>query len=223
MLNFTKLPRNLALCTVFSTNKLNLISCCVAASVAIALHNDHSYFIHHESCFNLSKKNFHLKDINAIINFPCYSCHLQFSQKVFVLVRTVEIMPPLCLKQLPNFSQACHFVHQNMGHLVRLQVYNCSCFQLNRPGFAARSHLSWCPHHQLMHFLWNSPVTRRDLAQSASKKNSSAPPGQIVPFNVVFPLYIYIFMGWDALAKARRGKEKNLSKKRTLTGRHLGP
>ena len=24
-----------------------------------------------------------------------------------------------------------------------------------------------------------------------------------------FPLFIYIFVGWDALAKARRGKEKN--------------
>ena len=54
-------------------------------------------------------------------------------QKVFVLVRTEEIMPPFPFKQLPSFSQACHFVHQNMGHSVRLRVYNCSCFQLNRP------------------------------------------------------------------------------------------
>ena len=36
-----------------------------------------------------------------------------------------------CLfKQLSSFSQACHFVHQNMGHSVRLWVYNCHCFQL---------------------------------------------------------------------------------------------
>ena len=41
------------------------------------------------------------------------------------------------------------------------------------------------------------------------KKNSSASPGQMCLFNVVFPLFIYLFVGWDALAKARRGKEKN--------------
>ena len=103
----------------------------MAASFAIVFHNNHSYFIHRQPCFNLSKKNFHLKDINAIINFPCYSCHLQFT-KSFGVIRTEEIMPPLSLKQLSSFSQACHFVHQNMGHLVRLRVYNCSCFQLNR-------------------------------------------------------------------------------------------
>ena len=45
-------------------------------------------------------------------------------------------MPPLSLKQLSSFSQACHFVHQNMGHSVRLRVYNCSCFQLSRPEWA---------------------------------------------------------------------------------------
>ena len=56
--------------------------------------------------------------------------------KKFALIRTEEIMPPLSLKQLSNFSQACHFVHQNMGHSVRLWVYNCSCFQLNRPEWA---------------------------------------------------------------------------------------
>ena len=119
--------------SIFSTNqiKLNLISCSVAASFAIVFHNDCSYFIHRQSCFHLSKKNFHHKDINAM-KFPCYSCHLQFA-KNFVLVRTEEIMPPLSLKQLSSFSQACHFVHQNMGHSVRLRVYDCSCFQLYRP------------------------------------------------------------------------------------------
>ena len=61
--------------------KLNLISCSVAASFTIVFHNDCSYFIHHQSCFNLSKKNFHLKDINAI-KFPCYSCHLQFAKSL---------------------------------------------------------------------------------------------------------------------------------------------
>ena len=54
------------------------------------------------------------------------------------------------------------------------------------------------------------------------KKNSSAPPGQNVSFNAVNSAFIYLFVGWDALAKARRGKEKNRSKKRTLTGKHLG-
>ena len=37
-----------------------------------------------------------------------------------------------------------------------------------------------------------------------------------------FPAYYAIFVGWDALAKARRGKEKNRSKKRALLDRHLG-
>ena len=61
--------------------------------------------------------------------------------KKFALVRTEEIMPPLSLKQLSSFSQACHFVHQNMGHSVRLRVYDCSCFQLNRPERATSVHL----------------------------------------------------------------------------------
>ena len=34
-----------------------------------------------------------------------------------------------------------------------------------------------------------------------------------MPFNEVFPLFINIFVGWDALAKARRGKEKKLKQK----------
>ena len=54
----------------------------------------------------------------------------------FVLIRTEEIMPPLSFKQFSSFSQACHFVHQNMGHSVRLRVYNCCCFQLSRPELA---------------------------------------------------------------------------------------
>ena len=69
--------------------------------------------------------------------------------------------------------------------------------------------LALLSHHQLMHSLWNSPVTRRDLARSASKKNLSASPGQNVSFNVVNSAFSYLFVGWDALAKARRGKEKN--------------
>ena len=56
----------------------------------------------------------------------------------------------------------------------------------------------------------------------APEKNLSAPPVQIVSLNVVFLLFINIFVGWDALAKTRRGKEKNRSKKRTLPDRHLG-
>ena len=54
------------------------------------------------------------------------------------------------------------------------------------------------------------------------KKNSSASPGQNVSFNVNNSAFIYLFVGWNALAKARRGKEKNRSKNRTLTGKHLG-
>ena len=65
-----------------------------------------------------------------------------------------------------------------------------------------------------------------DLARSRPigvlRKNSSAPPGQNMPFNAAFPAFTYLFVGWDALAKARRGKEKNKSKKRTLAGKHLG-
>ena len=62
--------------------------------------------------------------------------HVTYNLQKFALIRTEEIMPPLSLKQLSSFSQACHFVHQNMGHSVRLRVYDCSCFQLNRPEWA---------------------------------------------------------------------------------------
>ena len=54
------------------------------------------------------------------------------------------------------------------------------------------------------------------------KKNLSSPPEQNVSFNAVNSAFIYLFVGWDGLAKARRGKEKNRSKKRTLTGKHPG-
>ena len=89
--------------------------------------------------------------------------------------------------------------------------HNKVCIACNRPGFAARSRYSCCLTTKIMHFLWNNPVMRRDLARFGlrRKKNPSAPRGQIVPLNAVFPLFINIFVGWDALAKARRGKEKN--------------
>ena len=61
----------------------------------------------------------------------------------------------------------------------------------------------------------------RDLTRLTSEKNLSAPLGQNVSFNVVNFIFIYLFVGWDALAKASRGKEKNRGKKRTLTDKHL--
>ena len=105
----------------------------MAASFAIVFHNNRSYFIHHQSCFHLSKKNFHLKDINAIINFSVLLMSLTICKSFRPCQDRRNYASTFSFKQLPSFSQACHFVHQNMGHLVRLRVYNCSCFQLNRP------------------------------------------------------------------------------------------
>ena len=57
----------------------------------------------------------------------------------------------------------------------------------------------------------DKPVMWRDLANLApEKKNSSAPPGQITLFSAVFPLLIEIFVGWDALAKAKEGQKRKL-------------
>ena len=50
--------------------------------------------------------------------------------------------------------------------------------------------------------------------QSRPKKNSSAPPGQITLFSAVFPLLIEIFVGWDALAKAKEGPKRKFEGKR---------
>ena len=79
-------------------------------------------------------------------------------------------------------------------------------------------------HLKIMHFLWNSPVMQRDLARSASRKKICQHPldKMCLSMQFFFPLFIYLNVGWDALAKARRGKEKNRSEKRTLTGRHPG-
>ena len=41
----------------------------------------------------------------------------------------------------------------------------------------------------------NEPVKRRDLTNLAPEKNSSAPPGQIVIFSAVFPLFIEVLWG----------------------------
>ena len=97
--------------------------------LATALHKSYSYFIHRQLCFSLSKRIVTHKDADCD-KVSASSLHLQFFTKSFVLVRTEEIMPPLSFKQLSSFSQACHFVHQNMGHSVRLWVYNYHCFQL---------------------------------------------------------------------------------------------
>ena len=91
-----------------------------------------SYFIHRQLCFNLSKRIVTDKDAICDQNLCSFSFHLQAS-KVLVCFGTEEIMPPPSFKQLSSFSQACHFIHQNMGHLVSLCVYNCHCFQLSRP------------------------------------------------------------------------------------------
>ena len=55
----------------------------------------------------------------------------------------------------------------------------------------------------------------RDLANLApEKKKSSAPPGQITLFSVVFPLLIEVFVGWDALAKAKEEQKRKFEGKR---------
>ena len=115
-------PRNLA------QNLPHLLHC--NRFLATALHKSHSYFIHRQLCFHLSKRIVAHKDADCD-KVSGSSLHLQKRIfKSFAFVRTEEIMPPLSIKQLSSFSQACHFVHQNMGHLVRLWVYNCHCFQL---------------------------------------------------------------------------------------------
>ena len=76
--------------------------------------------------------------------------------------------------------------------------------------FCGEISLIMLSHHQNNTFSLEQPCDpARSRPIGFQKKNLSAPPGQIVPFNAVFPLFIYIFVGWDALAKARRGKEKN--------------
>ena len=61
---------------------------------------------------------------------------------------------------------------------------------------------------QGLSFYLNEPVKRRDLA--SEKKNSSAPPGQIVLFSAVFTLFIEI-CGAGCLSQGKGGaKEKKL-------------
>ena len=58
-------------------------------------------------------------------------------------------------------------------------------------------------------FLLEQPC---DLARSRpislSKKICQHPLDKMCLFNAVFPLFIYLFVRWDALAKARRAKRK---------------
>ena len=69
----------------------------------------------------------------------------------------------------------------------------------------------------------DKPVMWPDLANLApEKKNSSAPPGQITLYSAVFPLLIEIFVGWDALAKAKEGQRENLKEKENPTGQAPG-
>ena len=108
------------------------ISRIATSSLPTAVHKNCSYFIHRQLCFYLSKRIVTDKDAACDKNLHFFSFHLQTS-KILVCSGTEELMPPLSFKQLRSFSQACHFVHQNMGHLLSLWVYNCCCFQLGRP------------------------------------------------------------------------------------------
>ena len=108
------------------------ISRIATSSLATAVHKNCGYFIHHQLCFHLSKRIVTDKDATCDKNFRSFSFHLQTS-KILVHSGTEEIMPPLSFKQFSCFPQACHFVHQNMGHSLSLCVYNCRCFQLSRP------------------------------------------------------------------------------------------
>ena len=53
--------------------------------------------------------------------------------KVLIRCWTVEIMPPVFLNNFSGFSQACHFVHQNMGHSVRTSGVQLLLLPANRP------------------------------------------------------------------------------------------
>ena len=90
-----------------------------------------------------------------------------------------------------NFCQGPHCMQQTRFCceilLIMLSHHQNNTFSLEQPCDVARSHPFWPP-----------------------KKNSSAPPVHIVPFNAVFPLFIYIFVGWNALTKARRGKKRRI-------------
>ena len=71
--------------------------------------------------------------------------------------------------------------------------------------FCSEISLVMLSHHQNNALSLKQPC---DMARSRPiglQKKFVSTPGQNVPFNAV----IYIFVEWDALAKARRGKEKN--------------
>ena len=59
--------------------------------------------------------------------------------------------------------------------------------------------------HRVCNFTWMN-LWGDEISQiSPPKKNSSAAPGQIELFSAVFLLFIEVFVGWDALAKAKEG------------------
>ena len=77
-------------------------------------------------------------------------------------------------------------------------------------------------HHRIYAFDLANPVMHEISPISPPEKKFVSIPCTFSVFNAVILLFIAIFVGWDALAKARRGKEKNRSKKRALLDRHLG-
>ena len=109
-----------------------------------------------------------------------------------------------CTPKKPNSKTPC-LIHNPHNTPHSPQVSNsrfnfCQgphCMQQTR--FCSEISLVILSHHPIMHFYWNSPVTRRDLAPSASpQKNWSSPPGQNVPFNVVISAVYLIFL-WGGM------------------------
>ena len=98
---------------------LTPIACIVKDSFASIFHKNCSYFIHRQSCFLLSKRVVTHKDAFCDKISAHSSFHLQLQQKFFSLLQDRRNYASCLFKQLPSFSQACHFVHQNMGHSVK--------------------------------------------------------------------------------------------------------
>ena len=83
-------------------------------------------------------------------------------------------------------------------------------------GFCGKTSLVSLPHHRIYTFYLDQPVMWRDLAHLAPKKNRQH-PRKSVSLNVVFPLTL-LFVGQDALAKAKEGQREAIgSKKRVPT------
>ena len=69
-------------------------------------------------------------------------------------------------------------------------------------------------HHRLMHFHWNSPVTRRDLARLASRKKFVSIPWTNRAFQCGFSTFYLYFCGRGGLSQGKEGQREKLEVKR---------